>query len=107
MMPANPSQDTMGPMTRCVADAARVLDVVAGYDPNDPVTAEMVGHIPASYLTALKPDALKGVRVGVEVVDSLVIPALADRRIGNDFETEQATKHRRPPATTPALRLSP
>ena len=127
MMPANPSQDTMGPMTRCVADAARVLNVIAGYDPNDPVTAETVGRIPASYLTALKPDALKGVRVGVlrarrdsavvarapeeyakvrvvfdqaladlrklgvEVVDSFVIPTLNDRRVGNDFETEQAT----------------
>jgi amidase len=127
MMPANPSQDTMGPMTRCVTDAARVLDVIAGYDPNDPVTAEAVGNIPGSYLTALKPGALRGVRVGVirsrrdsatvarapeeyakvrvvmeqalvdlrklgaEVVDSLVIPTLGDRRVGNDFETEQAT----------------
>jgi Asp-tRNA(Asn)/Glu-tRNA(Gln) amidotransferase A subunit family amidase len=126
MMPANPTQDTMGPIARCVADAARVLDVIAGYDPNDPITAETVGQIPASYLTALKPDALKGVRVGVlrtrrdsavarapeefakvrtvfeqalldlkklgvEVVDSFVIPTLTDRRVGNDFETEQAT----------------
>jgi Asp-tRNA(Asn)/Glu-tRNA(Gln) amidotransferase A subunit family amidase len=126
MMPANPSQDTMGPITRCVADAARVLDVIAGYDPEDPVTAETVGHVPASYLAALKPDALRGVRVGVirtrrdsavartpeefakvrvvleqaladlrklgaDVVDSLVIPTLANARVGNDFETEQAT----------------
>jgi amidase len=126
MMPANPSQDTMGPITRCVIDAARVLDVIAGYDPDDPVTAETVGHVPASYLAALKPDALRGVRVGVirtrrdsavarapeefakvrvvleqaladlrklgaEVVDSLVIPTLANLRVGNDFETEQAT----------------
>jgi Asp-tRNAAsn/Glu-tRNAGln amidotransferase A subunit and related amidases len=126
MMPANPSQDTMGPITRCVIDAARVLDVIAGYDPDDPVTAETVGHVPASYLAALKPEALRGVRVGVirtrrdsavarapeefakvrivleqaladlrklgaEVVDSLVIPTLANLRVGNDFETEQAT----------------
>jgi Asp-tRNA(Asn)/Glu-tRNA(Gln) amidotransferase A subunit family amidase len=127
MMPANPSQDTMGPMTRCVADAARILDVIAGYDPNDPVTAETIGNMPASYLSALKPDALKGARIGVlrsrrdsatvarapeeyakvrtvfdqamadlrklgvEVVDSFAIPTLNDRRVGNDFETEQAT----------------
>ncbi|MCU0634847.1 MAG: amidase family protein [Gemmatimonadaceae bacterium] len=32
MLPANPTQDTMGPMTRTVADAARVLDVIAGWD---------------------------------------------------------------------------
>jgi Asp-tRNA(Asn)/Glu-tRNA(Gln) amidotransferase A subunit family amidase len=126
MMPANPTQDTMGPITRCVADAARVLDVIAGYDPNDPVTAETVGRLPVSYLTTLKPDAMRGARFGVlriardsavarapeefakvrlvmeqairelraqgaEVIDSFVIPTLADRRVGNDFETEQAT----------------
>jgi len=65
MLPANPTQDTMGPMTRTVADAARVLDVIAGYDANDPITAETVGRMPASYQTALRPDALRGARIGV------------------------------------------
>jgi Asp-tRNA(Asn)/Glu-tRNA(Gln) amidotransferase A subunit family amidase len=65
MLPANPTQDTMGPMTRTVADAARVLDVIAGYDANDPITAATVGNMPASYTTALKPNSLRGVRVGV------------------------------------------
>ena len=65
MMPANPSQDTMGPMTRTVADAARVLDVIAGYDPNDPVTAYTYGQMPATYTASLKPDALKGARIGI------------------------------------------
>lgn len=65
MMPANPTQDTMGPMTRTVADAARVLDVIAGYDPNDPVTAYSVGNMPSSYMEGLKPGALRGVRIGV------------------------------------------
>ena len=65
MMPANPSQDTMGPMTRSVDDAARVLQVIAGYDPEDPITAWAVGHIPESYRDGLRPDALRGLRVGV------------------------------------------
>ena len=65
MMPANPTQDTMGPMTRTAADAARVLDVIAGYDPNDPVTAWSVGEIPPTYTTALKAEALRGARVGI------------------------------------------
>ncbi len=65
MLPANPTQDTMGPMTRTVADAARVMDVIAGYDPNDPVTAESVGRMPASYTAALRADALRGARIGV------------------------------------------
>ncbi len=65
MLPANPTQDTMGPMTRTVADAARVLDVIAGYDANDPITAYAAGHVPPTYTTALKPDALRGARIGV------------------------------------------
>lgn len=65
MMPANPTQDTMGPMTRTVADAARVLDVIAGYDPNDPVTAYSVGQVPGSYTEGLHAGALRGARIGV------------------------------------------
>ncbi len=161
MLPANPTQDTMGPMTRTVADAARVLDVIAGYDANDPITAYAVGHVPMTYTTALLPNALRGARIGVlrfprdtavsrdttrsprdttkaptaprdtsisadsaarrdstakairaefdkvrvvferaiaslraqgaEVVDSLLVPTVPGRRVGNDFETEEAT----------------
>lgn len=65
MFPARPTTDTVGPLTRTVKDAAIVLDAIAGYDPNDPVTAYAVGHIPASYTSALAPDGLKGVRIGV------------------------------------------
>ncbi|MBX7118070.1 MAG: amidase, partial [Gemmatimonadaceae bacterium] len=65
MLPANPTQDTMGPMTRTVADAARVLDVIAGYDPNDPVTAYSVGQVPRTYTAGLRRDALRGMRIGV------------------------------------------
>jgi len=65
MLPANPTQDTMGPMTRTVADAARVLDVIAGYDANDPITAYAVGHVPPTYTTALSTTALRGARIGV------------------------------------------
>jgi len=65
MFPARPSTDTVGPLARTVRDAAIVLDAIAGYDPNDPVTAYAVGHIPASYTAALIPDGLKGARIGV------------------------------------------
>ncbi len=65
MMPANPTQDVLGPMTRTVADAARVLDVIAGYDPKDPITAAAVGNIPASYTASLQTNALRGARIGV------------------------------------------
>lgn len=65
MLPANPTQDTMGPMARTVMDAALLLDVMVGYDANDPITAYAVGQSPKSYAATLKPDALKGARIGV------------------------------------------
>ncbi len=72
MMPANPSSDTLGPMTRSVKDAAILLNVLAGYDPKDPVTAYAVGQIPTSYTASLTPDSLNGARIGVirEPMDS-------------------------------------
>jgi Asp-tRNA(Asn)/Glu-tRNA(Gln) amidotransferase A subunit family amidase len=48
-----------------VADAAVMLDVMAGYDPDDPVTALSVGKIPATYTAFLDRTALKGARIGV------------------------------------------
>ena len=65
MMPANPANDTLGPMTRTVEDTARLLDVIAGYDVNDPLTAYSVNHVPDSYTAFLRADGLRGARIGV------------------------------------------
>lgn len=65
MMPANPTTDTMGPMTRTVMDAAILLDAIAGYDPNDPVTAHSFGEVPGSYSDGLSEDGLDGARIGI------------------------------------------
>ncbi|HEU5256511.1 MAG TPA: amidase family protein [Vicinamibacterales bacterium] len=65
MMPATPTQDTLGPIARTVRDAALMLDVIAGYDRNDPVTAYAEGHVPTTYTDFLKRDGLKGARLGV------------------------------------------
>lgn len=59
------NRDIAGPMTRTVEDAARVFNVIDGYDPGDPVTAQSKGRLPDNYLDYLKLDGLKGVRVGV------------------------------------------
>jgi amidase len=65
MMPASPTRDTIGPIARSVRDAALVLDVIAGYDPNDPVTAASYGRTPESYTAFLQPNGLRGMRLGV------------------------------------------
>src|SRR6202035_3368327 len=64
IVPVSFTQDTIGPITRTVADTAKLLDVMVGYDPNDPVTAFSVGNIPKTY-TAFLQNGLKGARLGV------------------------------------------
>jgi amidase len=64
IVPVSFTQDTIGPMTRNVADAATLLDAMAGYDSNDPVTALSAGNVPKTY-TAFLQNGLKGARLGV------------------------------------------
>jgi amidase len=65
IIPIAASQDTAGPMARSVADAAALLNVLAGYDPDDPATLPLRDHPPPDFRAALRADALQGVRVGV------------------------------------------
>src|SRR5581483_1015957 len=60
-----PTRDTLGPMARTVRDAAILLDALAGYDPNDPVTATSEGRMPSTYTSLLTADGLRGKRLGV------------------------------------------
>ena len=64
-MPQGPSRDTLGPITRTVRDNALLLDVLAGYDPKDAITAASDRRIPKSYADGLARDGLKGMRIGV------------------------------------------
>jgi len=64
IVPVSFTQDTIGPITRTVADTARILDVMAGYDPDDPVSALSAGNIPKTY-TAFLQNGLKGARFGL------------------------------------------
>ena len=56
----------VGPICRTVEDAARVLTVIAGYDPKDEMTAFTVGRLPDKpYETFAHEKSLKGLRIGV------------------------------------------
>ncbi|HYF23123.1 MAG TPA: amidase [Caulobacteraceae bacterium] len=61
IVPISHTQDTAGPMTRTVADAAAMLTVMAGYDPNA-ADAKLRSR---DYVAALNPEALRGKRIGV------------------------------------------
>ncbi len=63
ILPISHSQDTAGPLTRTVRDAAILLNVMAERDPLDPATQHL--QRPADYTTALDKDGLKGARIGV------------------------------------------
>jgi amidase len=63
ILPISHSQDTAGPMTRTVRDAAMLLNVLAAKDPLDPATRRQ--RRPADYTADLAHDAMKGARIGV------------------------------------------
>ena len=63
IVPIAHSQDTAGPMTRTVRDAAMLLNVLAATDPRDPITERQ--RRPADYTADLTRDAMKGARIGV------------------------------------------
>lgn len=57
--------DVGGPMARTVEDATKVLEVIAGYDPGDPLTIHSKGKVPENYTQFLQANGLKGARIGV------------------------------------------
>ncbi|OHD00767.1 MAG: amidase [Sphingopyxis sp. RIFCSPHIGHO2_01_FULL_65_24] len=80
IVPISHSQDTAGPITLTVRDAAAVMTVIAGSDPADPATAEADAR-KTDYAAALSPDALKGKRIGVlrdRIGDRTDVAALFD-----------------------------
>ena len=65
VIPIAHSQDTVGPMTRSVADAAIVLGAIAGIDERDPATAASSGLYHTDYTKFLDADGLRGARIGI------------------------------------------
>jgi len=65
IIPIAHSQDTAGPMTRTVADAAMLLSAMTGVDTRDSATAQNVRNARRDYESFLTADGLKGKRIGV------------------------------------------
>ena len=71
-----------GPICRTVKDAAKVLDVIAGYDPKDELTVFSVGRLPSSpYASFAGATRLEGVRIGV-------VREYMDRSLFNEADEE-------------------
>lgn len=62
VMPLGPSLDAVGPMTRTAADAAVMLEVMAGFDPLDPASSD----VGVAGFSADLGKSLDGLRIGVE-----------------------------------------
>lgn len=56
---------SLGPMARNVADLAKLLDTMIGYDPDDPLTATGYGKAPPTFTKFLDKSGLKGARIGI------------------------------------------
>lgn len=65
VIPASTTQDEVGPIARTVEDAARALTVMAGYDPEDPITSFGRPRVPPTYTAFLDSTGLRGARIGV------------------------------------------
>ncbi|MGB0523869.1 MAG: amidase [Flammeovirgaceae bacterium] len=65
IIPISFSQDTPGPMTRTVTDAAISLGLMVGKDPKDAKTEAYEGKTPADYTKFLNADGLNGKRIGL------------------------------------------
>ena len=77
-------RDIAGPMGRSVEDVARVFNVVAGYDPADPYTADGRDRKEDDYASFLDENGLQGVRLGV--LRALVDTEDADTAVTRVFE---------------------
>jgi Asp-tRNA(Asn)/Glu-tRNA(Gln) amidotransferase A subunit family amidase len=80
---------SLGPMARTVADLAKLLDSMVGYDPDDPVTGYGVDRTADSYAANLDHHALKGARLGIlrESIGFAAEPDSDDfRKVGEVFD---------------------
>lgn len=93
IIPYSLTQDAAGPMARTVADTAKMLNVLAGYDPGDAATARSVGNIQKDYTKYLNKDGLKGKRIGILRSFFGDQPVHADVNAATDRAIEDCRRH--------------
>ena len=92
VMPLSGNRDVVGPIARCVRDAALCLDILAGYSAEDPKTLAGVGKTPLNgYTSKLRKDALKGARLGLYGPGWRPQPLSAEARTLYDRAAEELT----------------
>jgi len=90
VIPIAHSQDTVGPFGRTVADAAAVLGILTGEDPDDPATRSSNGQALRDYTRFLDPDGLRGARIGIAREVYCGYSAHADRVVNAAIEQMRA-----------------
>ena len=97
VVPLSGSRDVVGPISRCVRDAALCLDVLAGYSSEDPKTIAGVGRRPrGGYTAQLRADALAGKRIGLYGIGWREQPLSAEtselyQRAQSEIKAQKAT----------------
>jgi amidase len=113
IVPIAHTQDTAGPMTRSVRDAAIMLNLLVGGDPRDPATAEAAQLGAMEYTSFLDANGLRGARVGVErgyfgsqpAVDDLIEEAIRAMATAGATIVDQANLTTRTQMGAPAYRV--
>ena len=90
IVPIAHSQDTAGPMTRTVRDAAILLNVLAGADPRDPATSSTGTRGQTDYTTSLDPNGLRGARIGVARTKFFGYSDVTDKLINDAIDAMKA-----------------
>ena len=89
IVPISQTQDTAGPMARTVADAAAMLTAMTGVDSTDSASVASGRYATRDYVRSLRPQALRGARIGVArkryfgyhgPTDALITQAIADMK---------------------------
>jgi amidase len=90
IIPIAHSQDTAGPMTRTVRDAAILLGVLAGVDPRDNATSSSNRPGALDYTTFLDANGLRGARIGIARAKFFGYSDVTDKLINDAIDVMKA-----------------